>query len=195
MPELRSIVAAVVPSPWLGEISAADMPVPGCLLLTVKSAMAQGLVQDVYRDGILAAAREAGVDVDRLDFQVSEASQVVTPAVLVAPGSGALPGPEPKQEAAPWVKFPRRVLAEDRLTPAAKLVWAAIKSFSGCPSIYPSVRTIASRCAIADSTVHNGMTQLRRLGYLRVKPGGGAHRDTNEYFLFDHGCRISLLSG
>lgn len=170
MPNLRSIVAAAVSSTWSAGIIGVDAA-PPVLLLTVSTAAVEELITAGERDAILEAAREAGLQVDRLGFQVSERSQIAAaapPAVLE------------KTDQAPerdlWAKVPLTVLSDPRLTPNAKLVYGSLATFNGYSEKYPAIATIGARCACCDRSVQKGLRELQDLGYLVIDTGGGRGR-------------------
>jgi len=72
-----------------------------------------------------------------------------------------------------FVMLPSAVMADPYLTPSDKLVYAALKSFAnvkrGDLSVYPSVPTIATACAMSVSQVK---ASLARLSGKEKKPSG-----------------------
>lgn len=71
------------------------------------------------------------------------------------------------------------------LSGTEKLAWIALKSYSGCPEIRPSVQTVARRAGVSIRTAQRAITALSTKGLLRVerrsRPDGGFA--TNRYIL------------
>jgi hypothetical protein len=71
------------------------------------------------------------------------------------------------------------------LSGTEKLAWIALKSYSGCPEIRPSVQTVARRAGVSIRTAQRAITALSKKGLLRVerrsRPDGGFA--TNRYIL------------
>ena len=74
-----------------------------------------------------------------------------------------------------WSWVNNAVIADPHLTPAEKLVYAALATFSGCPEIRPSVPILAERCSLSIRTVQMAFNRLEDVSYARVErlSGGG----------------------
>jgi hypothetical protein len=74
-----------------------------------------------------------------------------------------------------FAKLPLAIMRDDRLTPLAKIVYAALGDFQGGNSdAWPSVRTLAPASGATVSGVLKATAQLERLGLVEVhRPGRG----------------------
>jgi Helix-turn-helix domain len=63
-----------------------------------------------------------------------------------------------------------KLLADDRLTPADKLVILALQKWGfGSDHCYPSIQTLASACCLSESQARNSLKKLAKLGLIRIE--------------------------
>lgn len=85
-----------------------------------------------------------------------------------------------------WTAVPVALLADERVSAQAKVVWAALHSFRGHLGICPSRETLAERaggCSVV--TVKRAIAELKTTGWLKVaqKRRGSGNLGVNEYTL------------
>lgn len=87
-----------------------------------------------------------------------------------------------KKEKERWFRGDNEILASTKLTNADKITFFALKTFSGCDKIYPSVETLAERCNLSEKSIRRGMVKLEKLGYVSIIRSTGRGK-SNEYIL------------
>jgi DNA-binding transcriptional regulator YhcF (GntR family) len=88
-----------------------------------------------------------------------------------------------------YFKYPIDVLGSTELNPTEKMVYGYILRLFGSrenKDIYPSIKTMASALSVSDSTIKRSVSNLKRMGYLAVKPikvskGHGEIKTKNYY--------------
>lgn len=94
-----------------------------------------------------------------------------------------------------WHWVYNAVLADPHLTPAEKLIYASLSTFSGCEKIYPSIDVISQRANLSPRITKSAIKKLSEIGYISMESGGGRHR-TNVYVLLKmpKGCKLCTVS-
>lgn len=85
------------------------------------------------------------------------------------------------------------VLRDPHLTPAEKLVYSALCTFSGCNDIRPSHKTIGDRAGLSQRITASAIKKLNEVGYISVE-NEGRKGQTNSYYLLKkpEGCNLCI---
>lgn len=94
-----------------------------------------------------------------------------------------------------WHWVYNAVIADSHLTPADKLIYSALATFSGYSEIYPSFKSIAERANLSERAAQSAIKKLEKIGYISKTTGGGRFR-TNAYNLLKmpKGCKLCTVS-
>ena len=94
-----------------------------------------------------------------------------------------------------WHWVYNALVRDPHLTPAEKLIYNSLATFSGMKDIRPSFKTIGERASLSERAASGAIKKLQEVGYIDFSSGGGRHK-TNTYSLLKmpKGCKFCIVS-